>query len=248
MGSIDNTIYQDLGARWYEAEDDPVALLRAESKWRNPWVAKIIEEHFATKRIDEISVLDIACGGGFLSNYLAKSGLNVFGVDQAEGALSVAKNYDTTKSVQYSQGDARSLSFESNSMDVITMMDFLEHVDNPLEVIQEAKRVLRPGGLFFFHTFNRNLFAQLIAIKLVEWFVRNTPPDLHVIEYFIRPQELREILEKEGFEVQDMFGLRPKLFQMALWQILWTGKVSSDFEFCRSGSMLVGYSGFAILK
>src|SRR5262245_2854642 len=77
-GQVNNDFYHQLGERWYTAEDDPIALLRAESRARNPWIASNILQAFPS---GEVRVLDIGCGGGFLSNYLAGAGFNVTGID-----------------------------------------------------------------------------------------------------------------------------------------------------------------------
>lgn len=247
MSTINNAIYHGLGERWYQAEDDPVALLRAESRWRNPWLVQCLEQEWPGREKSEFKILDVACGGGFLSNYLAKAGYSVTGIDAAEDAISVARNYDQTENVDYQLADAGKLPFESNSFDVVTMMDFLEHVTDPSLPLAEAKRVLRPGGLIFFHTFNRTKIAKWVAIDAVEKFVKNTPKDLHVIDMFIKPRELCDILRNLGFQIEDLFGLRPRIFQWALWRILWTGSVRNDFAFCRSRSLGIGYTGYGRL-
>ncbi|QDE65942.1 hypothetical protein BHS09_02385 [Myxococcus xanthus] len=98
--------------------------------------------------------------------------------------------YDGTGSVDYRVADAYVLPFDDGCFDVVTCMDFLEHVEEPARVVAEAARVLAPGGLFFFHTFNRNWLAGLIIIQAVEWFVPNKPDHLHVLRLFITPEEL----------------------------------------------------------
>jgi 2-polyprenyl-6-hydroxyphenyl methylase/3-demethylubiquinone-9 3-methyltransferase len=127
----------------------------------------------------------------------------------------------------------------------VTAMDVLEHVQEPARLVQEAARVLRPGGLFFFHTFNRSWISHLIVIRGVEWFVRNTPKNLHVIEQFIRPEELREFCATSGLEMGEIFGLGPKIWSGAFVRLLLTGRVSQDFQFERKRSLAMGYSGWA---
>ena len=92
-GRVNNAIYRQLGDRWYTARDDPIALLRAESRARNPWIANSIRRAFPS---GEVRVLDMGCGGGFLSNYLAKAGYTVTGLDAAAESLAVARRYDAT--------------------------------------------------------------------------------------------------------------------------------------------------------
>jgi ubiquinone biosynthesis O-methyltransferase len=163
---VDNSIYETYGDRWYTAYDDPIALLRAESKVKSPWVIEQIRTHFRGKK--ETAVLDVGCGAGFLSNELGAAGFLVTGVDVSASSLDVAADHDRTGTVKYLCADAYHLPFPDRSFEVVTAMDFLEHIEDPKTVIQEFSRVLKPGGIFIFHTFNRNPLAYLVVIKLVE--------------------------------------------------------------------------------
>src|SRR5436190_23343365 len=153
---VNNEIYHELGERWYKAKDDPIALLRAESRARNGWIGRNIRKHFpqATAHI-----LDVGCGAGFLANDLARQGFPVTGLDASESSLVVARRYDATGRVNYQTGAAYHLPYADESFEVACAMDFLEHIENPKQVIAEIASVLKPDGLFCFHTFNRNFLA-----------------------------------------------------------------------------------------
>ena len=241
IARVDNAIYSVLGDRWYEADDDPVALLRAEARLRNPWVARRIEAAFSGR---SCRVLDVGCGGGFLTNDLAARGHRVSGVDASAEALEVAARHDASRSVVYRRGDAEALPFPDGEFDAVCAMDLLEHVENPARVVGEAARVLRPGGLFFFHTFNRNALAWLIVIKGVEWFVKNTPADMHVLRLFVKPAELRAMCGAHGLDVAEMVGSRPVL-DGAFFEMLATGTVPRGFRFVFTPSLALGYTGLA---
>jgi 2-polyprenyl-6-hydroxyphenyl methylase / 3-demethylubiquinone-9 3-methyltransferase len=241
ISPVNNDIYRTLGERWYGAEDDPVALLRAESRLRNPWVAREIASAFGPS---DPNVLDIGCGAGFLSNHLGALGHRVTGLDASPDALRVAALHDGTGSVRYLEGDALQLPFADASFDVVCAMDFLEHVENPDRAIAEAARVLRPSGLFFFHTFNRNFLSWLVIIKGVEWFVRNTPRNLHVLRLFLKPAEIQASCERHGLGTPTFYGMRPKLGR-AFWRMLATRRVSADFGFKFTSSTRLGFSGLA---
>ena len=190
-------------------------------------------------------VLDIGCGGGFLANDLAARGFQVVGIDASVESLRIAQERDETRSVQYQVEDAYQVSFDANTFDVVCAMDFLEHVQYPDQVILEASRVLKPGGCFFFHTFNRNLISGLLAIRCVEWFVKNTPKDLHLLRYFIKPSEIVTACKAAGMNVIEMRGVTPQLFSWSVLKGLVTGRVPKDFKFRFSSSLFIGYCGFA---
>ncbi len=238
--SINNSFYDRYGESWYTSYDDPVALLRAENKIKFPWILKELRSVYPEKA----RILDVACGGGFLANELARQGYEVTGVDLSPRSLETASYHDTTKSVSYKVADAYHLPFEDESFEVVSCMDFLEHVEQPGDVIKECARVLKPGGIFFFHTFNRNPVAHFVVIKLLEWFIKNTPEHMHVIELFIKPQELRRYCHQNSLEIMAMTGLKPKLSTITL-DMVKTGVVSQNLEFELTKSFLLSYMGFA---
>lgn len=241
---INNDFYEDLNSLWYKGgEDHPIALLRAENRVRSPWVAKMIEK----KGKPSSKILDVGCGAGLLSNFLALLGHRVEGIDLSSKSLKVAKERDVTKSVNYRIGNAMEMPFDDASFDVVCAMDLLEHVDEPAKVIAESARILKPGGLFFFHTFNRNLLSRLMIIKAVEWFIPKTPKNMHVYDLFIKPQELENMCQKSGFIKPQFVGLRPDLLSKGVWRMVLKQRVESDFTFKFCKSLSTGYCGFTSL-
>ncbi len=237
---VDNTIYDEYGERWYSAYDDPIALLRAENEIKAPWIVEKIQG----QGMLHPRILDVGCGGGFLSNALARANFDVTGVDLSPESLKVAALHDETKSVKYEVADAYHLPYADGTFDVVTAMDFLEHVEHPEKVIQEFSRVLKPEGLFFFHTFNRNPVAWLVVIKMVEWMVNNTPKDMHVLRLFIRPRELQSYSEKNGMKVLEMTGIKPVLSSIPLTK-LFSGSVPKEMRFELTKCLLLSYLGVA---
>ncbi len=238
---VNNVIYDELGDRWYDARDDPVALLRAESRLRNPWLVERISRLHGTAA----RVLDVGCGAGFLSNYLAGAGFEVTGLDASRSSIEVAARHDATGKARYVLGDALLLPFPDRTFDVVCAMDFLEHVEQPARAIAEVARVLKPGGAFFFHTFNRNPLAWLVIIKGVEWFVRHTPRDMHVLRLFIKPRELAALCAEHEMRVTELHGSQPVILSRAFWRLVLTGVVPDDFRFRFTGSTLLAYTGCA---
>lgn len=239
---IDNAFYNELQDKWYTAYDHPVALLRAENASRLPWVLQEIGKRFPKK---SCSILDIGCGAGFLSNALAEKKHKVVGIDLSETSLQVAKRHDKTRSVRYVPMSAEHLTFPEASFDVVAAMDLLEHVEKPAAVIGEAARMLKPGGLFFFHTFNRSWMSWLFAQKGLEWFVANTPKNLHIYRLFIKPSELKRMCDANGLETRLVKGLAPCL-TAPFWKMLLTRKIPPNFRFKITNSLKGGYLGFAV--
>lgn len=235
---IDNRVYDGLGERWYGADDDPVALLRAESRLRTAWILGAVRT--------PSRILDVACGAGFLANPLAAAGHRVTGIDLSHESLEVARRHDASGSVAYLPMDARNLAFPDGHFDVVCMMDFLEHLAEREEVIREAARVLRPGGLFFFHTFNRTPLGGLVAIAGVRMFVKNTPARMHVYHLFLKPSELREICLRHGLSIRDLRGVRPRVLSRAFLRLLVTGRVGDGFQFVFTPRLGMGYCGRAV--
>lgn len=239
---VNNAYYDTLSEAWYLADDDPIAILREEQKVKNPWVEEKILAHF--KGEINLNILDIGCGGGFLTNHLAKRFQSVHGLDASASSLETAKQYDHTKKVKYIEGDALSLPYANESMDVVCAMDFLEHVEHPKKVVQEAARVLRPGGLFFFHTFNRNFLSWLVVIKFMEWFVPNTPKNLHLLRLFIKPSELEFFMRASDLVPLEWRGLGPKI-NFGFFKSVFARRVTLGFEFKLRESLALGYIGLA---
>lgn len=239
--TINNDWYNDLHDSWHTQQDHPIALLRSENNLRNPWIQSVIVKNFR----HPCSVLDIGCGGGLLTNYLAQKGHLVTGIDLSESSLSVARNLDKTKSVDYRLANAYQLPFQDKRFDVVCAMDILEHVEDPALLIQEASRVLKKGGLFFFHTFNRNIWSYFLVIKGVDWCFPNAPEKMHVYPLFVKPEEMREHCQKQNLTVQEMKGVRVVMHNKSFWKMVFTKKVDDNFKFSFTKSLKTGYSGFA---
>ncbi len=223
-----------------EASNHPVALLRAENRLRNPWILRHLKSR--------CHIADLGCGAGFLTNALAQAGHQVTGVDLSKNSLEIAKKYDTTGSVTYIQADVTASPLPSRRFDVVCAMDLLEHVTQPQRVVSEAARLLKPGGLFFFHTFNRTFLSWLLVIKGVDWFIKNAPKNMHVYHLFIKPEELTQWCKAAGMNIQEMKGVGLNWGQWATWKMALTRNVSDQLEFCFNSSLKMGYSGFAQLK
>jgi 2-polyprenyl-6-hydroxyphenyl methylase/3-demethylubiquinone-9 3-methyltransferase len=236
---INNDFYEELEEKWLDAHDHPVALLRKENALRLPWMHEEIAKRFQ----NPCEILDVGCGAGLLTNFLAQKGHQVHGIDLSKSSLKVAADTDSTHSVHYKVANAYSLPFPGSSFDVVCAMDVLEHVEKPEDVIAECARVLRPKGIFFFHTFNRNFLSWLVVIKGVEWSFSNAPENMHVYSLFIKPEELAAMCGRNELKMIEVKGMRPSFNPMPLWKMLRTKQVPEDFSFVFTRSLKTGYLG-----
>jgi 2-polyprenyl-6-hydroxyphenyl methylase/3-demethylubiquinone-9 3-methyltransferase len=238
---INNEFYDELGSQWYDRNDHPVALLRAENRLRIPWIKSEIEAFFSKS----CNILDIGCGAGFLSNSLSRDKHQVTGIDTSESSLQVAAERDITKSVKYIQAEAEKIPFSDRSFDVVCAMDLLEHVFDVRKVIFEASRVLKKAGLFFFHTFNKNPLSYLTIIKGVDWFVPGAPKNMHVYSLFIRPKTLKRYCQNASLEVEYLMGFSPVFLSKDFFTLITRRRIHDRFPFKFTKSTLIGYSGIA---
>ncbi len=250
---INTEIYSTLGERWYTAKDDPIALLRAENRARLPWVSRELEK---LNSKEGRRLLDLGCGAGFLANSLATRldphFWSIEGLDASGPALEVAKSQAVRAAescpVSYTQGDARKLPFEDASFDAVCAMDFLEHVEDPAQILAEVSRVLKPGGLFFFHTFTRSALSRFLVIDLVEAFIPNTPPGLHVESLFIQPEELKHLCATHQLRPEGLQALNPVITPAAIASLLFKGEIPDSFQFKieKESKIRAGYIGQAL--
>ncbi len=153
-------------------------------------------------------VLDLGCGGGFMAEALAARGAVVTGVDPSAEAVAAARRHagETGVAIDYLLAAGEDLPFGDDSFDVVVSVDVLEHVLDLGGVVSEVRRVLRPGGLFLFDTINRNVLATLVMVGIGERLLRALPRGTHDPAMFIRPVELKAILEANGFRVGRFAG------------------------------------------
>jgi 2-polyprenyl-6-hydroxyphenyl methylase/3-demethylubiquinone-9 3-methyltransferase len=147
--------------------------------------------------------LDVGCGGGILTEALAKAGATVVGIDQSSFTLDIARQHASQSglTIDYRLQTVEQLAEqEAGTFDVVTCMEMLEHVPNPAAVVDACTRLLKPGGHAFFSTINRNFKAFLFAIVGGEYVLRILPRGTHDYKKLIRPDELRHWTADSGLE------------------------------------------------
>jgi 2-polyprenyl-6-hydroxyphenyl methylase/3-demethylubiquinone-9 3-methyltransferase len=155
-------------------------------------------------------VLDVGCGGGLLCEAMAAAGAQVTGIDMAEASLGVARLHllESGLTVDYQQMTAEQLAAaQPASFEVVTCLEMLEHVPDPAAVVQACHDLVRPGGLVFFSTLNRNLKSYLFAIIGAEYVLGLLPKGTHDYQQFIRPSELTRWCRVAGLQPVQQTGL-----------------------------------------
>jgi len=191
-----------LASRWWDPEG-PQKALHALNPARHGYV-------MARARLEGASALDVGCGGGLLSEALAREGAHVTALDLAPELVKVAKLHglESGVAVDYRLQSVESLAAEQpHTFDVVTCMEMLEHVPDPGAVIEACARLLKPGGRLFLSTLNRTPAAFALAIVGAEYVARLLPKGTHQYRDFIRPSELGAWLRGAGLQLEDVSGL-----------------------------------------
>ncbi|HYG05823.1 MAG TPA: bifunctional 2-polyprenyl-6-hydroxyphenol methylase/3-demethylubiquinol 3-O-methyltransferase UbiG [Stenotrophomonas sp.] len=191
-----------LANRWWDA-DGPQKPLHALNPVRLEYVA-------ARLPLAGARVLDVGCGGGLLSEALARQGAQVTAIDLAPELIKVARLHrlESGVEVDYRVQSIEDLAAEApGSFDAITCMEMLEHVPRPGAILAACATLLKPGGKLFLSTLNRTPAAFAVAIVGAEYLARLLPRGTHHYEDFIKPSELAAWLREAGLQLEDVSGL-----------------------------------------
>jgi len=191
-----------LANRWWDV-DGPQKPLHALNPVRLQYVAQRVTLRGAR-------VLDIGCGGGLLSEALAKEGADVTAIDLAPELVKVARlhSLESGVTVDYRVQAAEDLAAEQpGSFDVVTCMEMLEHVPEPGAIIAACHRLLKPGGQLLLSTVNRTPAAFAVAIVGAEYVARLLPKGTHHYQDFIKPAELGKWLREADLSLRDVSGM-----------------------------------------
>jgi 2-polyprenyl-6-hydroxyphenyl methylase/3-demethylubiquinone-9 3-methyltransferase len=195
--------FSELAHRWWDTESE-FRPLHQINPLRLNWIQGLVP--LAGKR-----VVDIGCGGGILSDAMARQGAQVLGIDLAVKSLKVAQLHAMeagTEGVQYKEISAEGLAAEqAGQFDVVTCMEMLEHVPDPAAVVQACAKLVKPGGWVFFSTLNRNPKSFLFAIVGAEYVLNLLPKGTHEYARMIKPSELADWARAHGLDVLQMKGM-----------------------------------------
>ena len=205
MANVDNQEikkFSDIAEDWWNEDGDfkPLHVI-------NPLRANYIKDK---SMLEGKKVLDVGCGGGLLSEALHDFGADVTGIDAAGPGIEVAKIHakNNNKNIKYLQITAEDLNLnESESFDIVTCLEVLEHVPDPKSLVATCVNLLRPGGALFLSTINKNPRSWITAIVGAEYIFNLLPKGTHEFVKFIKPSVLAKYVREANAELIETKGM-----------------------------------------
>ncbi|TLX46402.1 bifunctional 3-demethylubiquinol 3-O-methyltransferase/2-polyprenyl-6-hydroxyphenol methylase [Pseudoalteromonas phenolica] len=195
--------FESIAERWWDTEGEFKPLHDI-----NPLRLDFINDK--SNGLFDKQVVDIGCGGGILTESMAKLGAKATGIDLGQEPLNVAKLHALEVGVTVDYIKVPAEEFAANNteqFDVVTCMEMLEHVPDPESIIQAAAQMAKPGASVFFSTLNKTIKAYLLAIVGAEKILKMVPDGTHEHDKFIRPSVLIGWAEKAGLKVRASAGI-----------------------------------------
>ena len=216
--------FSRLAAQWWDTRG-PMAALHKFNPVRLAYIRDRAAEHFGRDpaRLDSLAglrLLDIGCGGGILSEPLARLGARVVGADPSDSNISVAKHHAERAglNIDYRAAAAEALAQSGETFDIVLAMEVVEHVTDLGLFVELAAGMVAPGGLLVVATLNRTAKSFALAIVGAEYILRWLPRGTHQWEKFVTPKELEIAIEQSGLKTVDQIGVAYNLFADR-WQL-----------------------------
>lgn len=173
----------------------------------NPLRLDYIQQHTSLKGL---KVLDVGCGGGILSESLAKAGAEVTALELAKDVIQVARDHaeQSGLEINYIQEPVEQFALtHPHAFDVITCLEMLEHVPDTQAIVTAIASLLKPGGTAFFSTLNRTPMAFVQAIVGAEYILKLLPKGTHSYAQFIKPSEMDTLISSAGLSLKNIQGV-----------------------------------------
>jgi len=205
--------FSRIAEQWWDPRG-PMAALHKFNPVRLAYIRDRMAAHFGRdpKRLDSLTglrVLDIGCGGGILSEPLARLGASVVGADPSDRNIAVARQHAAQSglAVDYRNTGAEALAAAGESFDAVLAMEVVEHVTDLGLFVEVAAEMVKPGGLLFVATLNRTIKSFALAIVGAEYILRWLPRGTHQWDKFVTPNELDIAIEQSGLQIAGQTGV-----------------------------------------
>ena len=205
--------FSDLAEEWWDV-NGKFKPLHMFNPIRIEYIIDNIKKHFKITEnkpnfFDGLNILDIGCGGGLISEPMARLGANVTGIDASKKNINIAQVHSKKSGLKINYIAASPENLNVNKkFDIILNLEIVEHVDNVNLYIQSCSRLLKKNGLMFTATLNRSFISYVKAIIGAEYILRWLPIGTHDWNKFIKPEELENFLSQEKFQTIDIKGLK----------------------------------------
>lgn len=205
--------FNRLGDLWWDVSGK-MGILHQINPIRVDYVRDLAVRHlhrdrYAEQPLEGLSVADIGCGGGILSESLAGLGAAVTGVDPAPNNVEVARRHaqKSALDIDYRNVTAEELAANGGQFDIVTALEVIEHVDGQKAFVATLSKLVKPGGLLFLATIDRTVKSYLLAIIGAEYVLGWVPRGTHSHDKFVRPEELAGWLRHAGLREIDRAGM-----------------------------------------
>ena len=173
-----------------------------------PLRLKYILDNSPNKQIKNLNILDLGCGGGLISEPLARLGGKVTGIDFIKENIEIAKNHATQSKLKINYIHDNLEKFKvKKKFDIILILEVIEHLDNWMTLITKIKKNLKKNGIIILSTINRTQLSKIFAIFLAEQILEWVPKNTHNFSKLIKPDELKKNLMKNNFLIKDITGM-----------------------------------------
>lgn len=204
--------FNRLSATWWDSRG-PMRPLHVVNALRLNYVVEQIASHLGRDSASALSglrILDVGCGGGLMSEALARLGAQVVGVDASPGNVAAARLHAQSQNVtvDYRLGEPAEVLAPEERFDVVLALEVVEHVSDVPAFLATAAALLAPGGMLFVSTIDRTFKSFVVAIIGAEYLLRVLPRGTHQWSMFVRPKELSSALDPSHLQIRDLRGMR----------------------------------------
>ncbi|XP_065057079.1 ubiquinone biosynthesis O-methyltransferase, mitochondrial-like [Rhopilema esculentum] len=209
------TKFNLLSSEWWDQSGD-FMVLKAMNRLRIPWIKNTLladSKQKSIRPLDSFKILDIGCGGGLLSEPLARLGANVTGIDPVASNIMAAKAHanideNVARNTEYLCSTVEDMVDDHReTFDAVVASEVIEHVNYQLDFVQCCSQLIKPGGHLFVTTINRTIFSLLFAKYAAEYIVRIVPAGVHDWEKFVTTSELVDMLRRSKLEMIQFTGM-----------------------------------------